>query len=58
MIASILVINKFNRYNEENLAEAICNSAHFLIRKYMDCRIRIIKSTVIMISHGWCALTS
>ena len=30
MIASILVINKFNRYNKENLAEAICNSAQFL----------------------------
>ena len=52
MIASILVIDKFKPYNKENFAEAICTSAHILIRKYMDCRIRIIKSTVIKISHG------
>ena len=52
MIASILVINKFNRYNKENLAEAICSSALFLNLKYMDCRILIIKYTVIRISHG------
>ena len=52
MIASILVINKFNQYNKENFAEAICNSAQFLICKYMDCRKRIIKYKVIKISHG------
>ena len=39
MIATILVINKFNWYNKEIFAEAICNSAQSLIRKYMDCRI-------------------
>ena len=42
MKASILVINKFNRYNKENLAEAICNSAKILIHKYKDCLIRIL----------------
>ena len=51
MIASILVINKFNRYKAKNLAEANCNSADTLINKYMDCYIRIFKATKIMIRH-------